>query len=499
MNINDLKPGSYSVDQQGTGAPLNVNNLQPGSYSVTPPPAAPNFLQKLGGTFNDTVGAIGNRVQQGAQALNDNASGKIEAPEAGLRIFGSIIGAGNDIVGGAVKGSLQTANAATGGALGNAARGGLQAIAQTPLGAMGVSALQGGAAKWQAFAEKYPRAAQDFQAIPEAAQMLLNFTGAGAATKTAEVAAPLLKTVATTAADVAKTSAINTTTKLAERSTAKALQNTIDAVTPGLKGKGLIQAYKDVVSGFRDIKSGGIIKPQAIAASDRETGVGKRLFQDVKFNDESVLPGVKLQNKPVKDILTLRDALKTTEGKLDEILVGDDPTLVYTADKPALFIKLNEIKTSTPRDYRIGEEGKKYSDVVDFGKELIAKTKDNIKGLRDARLAFDAQAKVQYPSAFKDGVIDVKTPAGNAIKAVRDAINDHLYATAPEGSAIKELIGREADIYRARDAIAPRAALGEGKSLLQKTYNAAKEHPLATGVAAYEGLKHTVAPQLPGL
>lgn len=499
MNINDLQPGSYSVDQQGTGAPLNIKNLQPGSYSVTPPPAAPNLLQKLGGTFNDTVGAIGNRVQQGAQALNDSASGKIEAPEAGLRIFGSVVGAGNDIVSGAVKGGLQTANAATGGALGNAARGGLQAIAQTPLGAMGVSALQGGADKWQAFADKYPRAAQDFQAIPEAAQMILNFVGAGAAAKTAEVAAPLVKTAATTAADVAKTGVTNAATKLTERSTANALQKTVDAVTPELKGKGLTQAYKDIVTGTRDVKPGGIIKPQAVAASERETGVGKRLFQEVKVNDESVLPGIRLQNKPVKDIVTLRDALKTTETKLEDTLKGD-PSLVYNADKPTLINTLTDISTKMPEEFKaIKDSGAVFQRVVNYGKRVVAKTEDTVTGLRDARTAFDAQAKIEFPSAFKDGAIDLKTPAGRAIKSVRDAINDHLYETAPEGSAIKELIGREADIYRARDAIAPRAAAGEGKSLLQQGYNAAKEHKAITAFTTYEAAKHTFAPQLPGL
>lgn len=488
MNINDLQPGSFTVTKQGTGAPIptNVSQLPAGSFTVQPPaPAAPqpSLLSKLGGDIKETVGNIGGRIQAGAQALDDSASGKIEAPEAGLRIFGQVVGAGNDLVGGAVKAGLQTANAATGGALGNAAKGGLQAIAQTPLGAMGISAIKGGAQKWQDFTAKYPRAAEDLKAIPEAAQMLANFVGAGAAVKGAEVAAPLVKDAVTGAVDVAKATAVAS----GEKASAKALQTTIDAVTPEFKGKTLTQAYKDVVRGTRDVKEGGAITAQAIGTSEREAGVGKRLFD----------AGIRLQNKPLKDTITLRDALKSTESELEDTLKGSKSE--FGADKIPLINKLNKINTQIPREFKaIKDNGKLFKDVVDFGKETILKAQDDIKGLRDARTAFDAQAKIEFPSAYVEGSIDLKTPAGRAIKAVRDTINDHLYATAPEGSKIKELIGREADIFRATDAVAPRAAAGEGKSLLQKGYETAKAHPLYTGGAVIEGLKHTIAPQLPG-
>lgn len=452
----------------------------------TPPtPAstpAPSLLDKIGGDIKEVGSDIGQRFQAGVQADQDSVSGKINPIEAGVRIFGQAVGAGNDVVGGAVKAGLQTVNAATGGAAGNAATSGLEAIAKTPLGAMAINALQGGATKWQSFADKYPRAAQDLQAVPEAAQMILNFTGGGEALKVGKIGAEAAGTAL-------KDTAASVGTKLADRSAAKAAQTTIDAVTPELKGTKLTQAYKDVVKGNRDIEPSGLLKQQSVTTSAREAGVGQRLFD----------AGISLQNKPIQDIKILRGALKDTEGNIEDVLKGD-PEMVYNADKPTLLKTLNTIGNKMPEEFKaIKDSGAVFKQVLNYGKTLVGKTEDSITGLRNARTAFDAQAKIEFPSAFKEGGIDLKSPAGRAVKAVRDAINDHLYATAPAGSKIKELIGREADIFRATDAIAPRAAAGEGKNIPQKVYEAVKAHPLAASAVAYEGLKHTVVPQLPGL
>lgn len=431
-----------------------------GSKPIAPPVAAPaapgegNIFQKLAGTVNETAANIGGRINAGAKALNDSASGKIEAPEAGLRIFGQVVGVGNDLVSGAVKGGLQTADAATFGLGGKAVNAGIGALAQTPLGAMGISAIKGGADKWAAFQEKYPRAAQDLQAVPEVGQMLLNFVGAGVASKTV---VPVVKTAVTATAKAA-----------AERSAAKALETTVAAVTPELKGTKLAQGYKDVVTGSRDVTKGKAFSRQALTASEREAQVGKNLHE----------AGITLKNNPVKDLQTLRGGLQKTEAQLENVLNGD-PEMVFLADKPTLFKTLNDISKNVPEQFKaIKDEGAVFNSVINYGKKILNKTSDDVRGLRNARSAFDAQAKIEFPSAYKGGSIDTKTPAGRAIKAVRDAINDHLYDTAPQGSEIKRLIGLEADIFRATDAIAARAASSHGKSALKRIGEVYRDHPV---------------------
>lgn len=65
MNIHDLPVGSYTVVNQGSGAPLNVKNLAPGSYTVTPPKAQNKDTSKSlspGTNFPGTAGSLGNTL-----------------------------------------------------------------------------------------------------------------------------------------------------------------------------------------------------------------------------------------------------------------------------------------------------------------------------------------------------------------------------------------------------------------------------------------------------
>lgn len=480
MNINDLPAGSFTVNKQGTGAPLNVKNLQPGSFSVTPPAPQPDqsLLGKFGNDIMEVGGQLKNRVGDAVQAEKDSISGKTTAPEAGLRIFTSLVGGANDVIGGTVKAGLQTANAATGGIAGLLANKAVAAVAKTPLGAIGLNSIQQGATQWDAFKTKYPGAAQDLQAIPEVGNFLLNFVGGAAAKEGVSVAA--------TAAKDAVTKELQQT---ALKTGKTALDKTIGAVDPELTGSKLKDAYKEVVTQGREVKPGTILNPQELSPGAQSVKIGTRLHE----------AGIALSGKPVQDLKTLGNALKNTEDKIGTLLKGSDPEVVYNADKPTLLGKLNDIKASTPREFSAIKDSKAVHDsVVDFAKEVVGKADDSVEGLRDARTAFDAQARKEFPTAFRNGAIDDKTPAGRAIKAARNAINDHLYDTAPEGSEIKKLIGREADIFRATDSVASRAKDLHGTSRAEQLVDTLKKHKLVTGVAAYEAAKHTVAPGLPG-
>lgn len=258
-----------------------------------------------------------------------------------------------------------------------------------------------------------------------------------------------------------------------EQKAAGLLSDSVEAVNPDLTGKKLTNAYKQAVTGNREITPSSIFGEQGLSPDQQTANLGKRL------ND------LGLGKDPVKNLDTLGSALKDTEAKIDTALKGD-PELNYNANKPELAQKLDTLKTKLPREFSaIKDSTTAFNDVVDFAKETLAKTEDTITGLRDARSAFDAQARIEYPNAFKEGGIDIKTPAGRAIKLVRDTMNEHLYNTAPNGSEIQQLIGREADIFRATDNIAPKAAAGDGATGVAKFV---KEHPWITSFAKGTGL-----------
>lgn len=273
-----------------------------------------------------------------------------------------------------------------------------------------------------------------------------------------------------------KKTADKTTTTASKVRTAVTAKNgvdkTIEAVNPDLAGVKKVKAYQDIVTGKRTVKNHpGWITEQTLNPSDQAVKIGTRLHD----------AGIALSGKATKDAETLHSALKDTEAQIGALLKGNDPSVVYNADKQTLFQTLNTLKSGAPREVQAIKESKAiYNNVVDFANHLVNKTDDTVAGIRDARTAFDARARIEYPSAFKDGVVDTKTPAGQAIKAVRDSINEHLYNTAPEGSKIRELIQREADIFRAGENIAVKAAKGDSKTKLSMFNDFIKGHPYYT-------------------
>lgn len=307
--------------------------------------------------------------------------------------------------------------------------------------------------------------------------------------KDAIEAAPGLATKAVdTGADIVG-QGINLAKKAFTKSDSKALKETIDAVNPDLSGKKLESAYQQVVKGDRTVKPSGIFTEQTLSPSDRAIAIGKRLASGDTLADGTVIEPVILKsgNSTVhaKNLPILKKALTNTEEKLNVALDGN-PEINYNADRPQLIENLNKGLEDAPRGFRIGPDKPVVEDVFSFAKKVASESEDSIKGLREARTAFDTQAKTQYPNAFKEGVIDTKTAAGSAIKKARDIFNEHLYNTAPNGSDIQKLIGHEADIYQATEPIAAKAAKGEGMTKTQKALEFVKDHPAATviGTAA---------------
>lgn len=274
--------------------------------------------------------------------------------------------------------------------------------------------------------------------------------------------------VATTAKQAVKDELPSFTRPARTITPADSLKANIDAVNPDLTGNKLVGAYKQVVTGDRGLTPASIFDEQSLTPNQRSITLGTRLHNNIALQDGTEIPGIKLTGDHVSNLNTLAQNLDSTESKLTAALKGD-PEINFNADKPTLMTMLEDAKTNAPREFSSIKESKSvYDNVIDFAKEQVQKAEDSIIGLRDARTAFDARAKVEYPSAFKDGAIDTKTPAGQAIKQARDLMSKHLYDTAPNGSDIKALIAREADIFRASDSVASKAAKGDAKTSLAK-------------------------------
>lgn len=253
----------------------------------------------------------------------------------------------------------------------------------------------------------------------------------------------------------------------------KELKNAIDAVKPDMKGKTLINHYlQDFGAGTQEA---GLLKRQSSAPSSQVERVAENL-KDVLTS-----------KKPLQNLQNLGSAMEKTESKLNGLLVSDKTPVI----KQHVSELVLDLKKNIPREFQaIKDQKNVFNHVIDYADELInGMTKEstgNLKQLREVRIKFDTQAKKEFPSAFKDGVIDVSTPGGRAIKLVRDTINDHLYEITPQGSELQRLIGREADIFKAAQNIAPKVAKNEGKSLLEKLSGNIKKHPIITaGVAGY--------------
>lgn len=251
-------------------------------------------------------------------------------------------------------------------------------------------------------------------------------------------------------------------------------QSNIDAVNPDLSGKKLTAAYKQTVTGKRSVTPSSAFEEQGLTPDEQTVNVGTRLSQDVPLSDGATSKGLNLGPDHVANLKTLGDSMADTETHLTRAL---DANPDIDPDTETLKTNLEDLKAKMPREFASIKDSKSvFNNVVNFAKETIGKAK-NIKSLRNARTTFDSQAKLEYPSAFKNGSIDLASPAGRAIKTARDAINKHLYDIAPNGSDLQKLVGRESDIYRATDAVAPKAAATHGQSGITKF---ASKHPRAT-------------------
>jgi hypothetical protein len=303
-------------------------------------------------------------------------------------------------------------------------------------------------------AQEHPELARDIQNL-----IMVGTTALGAKTPLAEKPIGSIEGIKNTTVKVAqdiKSTVKEVKQKAVDANTARAVNKSVSAVSPELTGRKLVDAYKEVIKGKRNVTESSVFKEQQLSPSDQIIALGTRLKDVIKSTN------------PLNNLKSLSKELGTTESKIQQAFKSD-PELQYNADKSTLFSKLEEIKSKLPREYTAIKDSRAvFNNVVDFAKELLNKADDTPLGLREARTAFDAQARLEYPNAFREGAIDLKTPAGRAIRDARDAFNQHLYNTAPNGTEIQRLIGHEADLFKANENIAAKAAKLHGDTGLKQ-------------------------------
>lgn len=479
-----IQSGDFDAEAQKEGIDLSWAGRPPlqKQNSTTQPMQSTNPIvetaQNLGGQYNDAINKIESSVEQGAAGLQKAAQDpdpitgigdSIKAlGETGLGTDAGAVQAIFAPISAPIQTLIQHLSAASDAQKANGTPGITDNILNSPQ----ADAARKAISDWSSAHPELARTLGDAFTVGTAA------LGSG---EEKDILNQSVSDVAKGAFDTAKKAVSNVKDMVVESpeaQAAKASQTAIDAVNPDLTGKKLVGAYKEIVTGKRTSIPSGVLSEGGLSPNTQAISLGQRL-SDIPFTKD-----------PVKNLNLLAKDLTSTETKIDN-LFKTDPEVQFNADKPTLLTKLDSLKTQIPREFSAIKDSKNvFNNVIDFAKETIVKAEDTPQGLRTARTAFDNQAKLEYPNAFKDGAVDVKTPAGRAIKLGRDTINTHLYDTAPKGTEIKQLIGREADIYRATDNIAPKATELHGLSKVQQF---AKAHPILTkvvaGTTAYEAAK----------
>lgn len=474
LNATQIQQARAQIGLSPTAGTAPVQGQWDTYNKLMNPPAAPTSTASA----ESTLGAAdADQVSQGAAKVEDSiktGAQRLQAAPSGSSVegvadrTGDLLETGLGVASGGVQAIAAPLTATLQKILSHGTLAAGQGGANENIGS---SPIETGLSSW---AKANPRAAQDLMDAVNVGGAAIGDVGGNANLLNTDIGAEVSKIPETASAVKQEASnAVQGIKGTVKSSPEKALQQSIDAVNPDLSGKKLTAGYKQTVTGGREITPPSIFREQGLTADQQSINLGTRL-QDLG-----------LGKNHVENLGKLGTALADTESKLQTALKGD-PEVNYNADKSGLRAKLDDIKSNIPGEFSAIKDSKAvFNHAVDFAKTTVAKAEDSISGLRDARTSFDAQAMKEYPSAFKGGKIDTATPAGRAIKTVRDTMNEHLYDTAPNGSDIQKLIGRESDIFRATDNIAPKAAAGEGKTQLGQII---AKHPVLGKYLKYAGI-----------
>lgn len=134
------------------------------------------------------------------------------------------------------------------------------------------------------------------------------------------------------------------------------------------------------------------------------------------------------------------------------------------------------------------------------GLEKGSETTADLVSLRNRLKAFDGEMQGKFPNVYKNARTGELNPTdnarANAIRDVHETVRDFIADNLPPNNPYKSLLQQNSSLIRAAEMVNEGAS---NASKIDSWLDLLGKHPYIKLVGAWEGLKHTVAPGLPGL
>jgi hypothetical protein len=154
--------------------------------------------------------------------------------------------------------------------------------------------------------------------------------------------------------------------------------------------------------------------------------------------------------------------------------------------------ELNKIDVNAPDFINVKSDATNLNKFNNFKNSIIKLAEDTPKtqeGKLDLRQNFDAIVKRAFPKLYeKDSEM---LPV---VRAFRNTLNKFTEQGLPEGkladgTTFQDAMKKQTLLYDAIDNVSAKVPK-VGSNILTRAEAAIKRHPIVTGVAAYEGIKH---------
>lgn len=233
-----------------------------------------------------------------------------------------------------------------------------------------------------------------------------------------------------------------------------------DLITPTMSAKDAATA----------IKTGKVTEAGLTGSRDVSQAIGG--FENIQKAVESVR-GV----SPKKTLLENANAIHDEIGTVAETLKSSIKDKGFFS--PSEFKGyMNTVKTELQQNPTlVGDAEKTANKILTKFNSLVAEKGYTPSGLLEARKGLDAWMSSQKGNVFNPNTESAVT---TALRAIRQGGNDFLAQRVPD-VAVKELLAKQSDLYRAIENIAPKAAK-EGGNALQRWV---KAHPKIVSTAKY--------------
>lgn len=417
------QPAQSAPQPATSGSGITLEQLQSMGAKPGVTPQTPTQPTQSNQPDDSWTGEIAGRYNDAKTALSDAASGKINPLSGSLQLLGSVGGAVTDTVGKALENAPLGIGTAVKGLEGLVGQG-VSKLASTDTGKSVIGA-------GQSFAQNHPELSGDIGAIGNIVGGVTAVTGAGA----------LKSAVGKTIAKVAGKDA---------------LASVISDVTPSLK----------TAAQVGEAKAGGLTK----------TGLLGRIVPTVSKDATDVAKVVNEHIPEFQKLKTFTDKLNVTRETISN-LADDLKKKVIDSGKNVIYPFKQLASEISRAEEPISLKGTPFEkQIAPLKKAAVAlaqKSGGNISGLLDARKAFDDLVVKTYPKLY---TADHHAMRG-AVTAVRNVMNKMIDENLPKGVGFRDSLSDQSKLYRAVDALAPKAVDEIGSTRFSRL---ADNHPIVT-------------------